>query len=356
MSFLCQTCLQLMLLGLPVDPAQPVSGNNTSGPMYVEPASTQPTARQTAPAARPVAPLIVATPATPAAATTEAAPGSRPVSAPVVATPAGPVANVTQVPVATQDQLEMQHLRMLMDMSQMGRTGPAVLVVPSRQMDAQSMAPLAEDLTIMSRIIGKNLGDGYLLPETSATDSLIINLTLPSQNIGPRLFFPPTRRPKALYVGGYGALFFLQVDFPLVPPAEQAQQAGAGESDPVWSEARRMLYEPPRAGLADNATPTESYSEEKVALLRSRLVEILKHATNIRTLDPNDSVTIVVRSTAAEDGRPPQDTFTGLPSETPCGRTVLTLRARKPDIDLYAQGRLDPAQFEQRVQIASYKQ
>jgi hypothetical protein len=243
-----------------------------------------------------------------------------------------------------------------MDMSQTGRTGAAVLVVPGRQTEAQSLAPLVEDLTIMSRIVQKSLGDGYLLPETSATDSLIINLTLPSQNVGPRLFFPLSRRPKSLYVGGYGALFFLQVDFPLVPPAEQAEQIGAEESDPVWSEARRMLYEPPHAGLVADAAPTEPYSEEKVALLRSRLTEILRHATNIRTLDPNDSVTIVVRGTAAGAPNPSLDAVTALPGEVPCGRTVLTLRARKGDIDLYAKGRLDPAQFEQRVQITTDKQ
>jgi hypothetical protein len=337
MTLFCKTCLELALVSMLAAGASPAAGGvpGPAAPAAAQPATPLPPVQATAP---------------------QAAPGLGPAAPGVVATPAGPVANITQVPAATQNQLELQHLRMLLDTSQTGRTGAAVLVVPSRQMEAQSLAPLVEDLTIMSRIIQKNLGDGYLLPETSATDSLIINLTLPSQNVGPRLFFPLTRRPKSLYVGGYGALFFLQVDFPLVPPAEQAQQTGAEESDPVWSEARRMLYEPPHAGLVANATLTEPYSEEKVALLRSRLIEALRHATNIRTLDPNDLVTIVVRGTAAGAPHPPLNALTALPGEVPCGRTVLTLRARKADIDLYAKGRLEPAQFEQRVQITNYKQ
>jgi hypothetical protein len=339
MSLLCKTCLRLALLSVLAVGAPPAAGVFVSGPpasAAAQPVTAVPPVQATAP---------------------EAAPSSDRVSATVAITPSGSVGAVPQALVDTQKQLEMQQrLRMLMDMSQPGRTGAAALVVPSRQMEAQSMAPLVEDLTIMSRIIQKNLGDGYLLPETSAMNSLIINLTLPSQNVGPRLFFPLTRRPKSLYVGGYGALFFLQVDFPLVPPAEQAQQTGAEESDPVWSEARRSLYEAPGAGFVANAAPVEAYSEDKVALLRSRLTAIMKHATNIRSLDPNDSVTIVVRGAPAGDVHPSTNAVPGLPNEAPCGRTVLTLRARKPDIDQYAKGQLDPAQFEQRLQITNYKQ
>jgi hypothetical protein len=202
----------------------------------------------------------------------------------------------------------------------------------------------------MSRIIQKNLADGFLLPEISAMDSLF-ELTVPSPKVGPHLLFPPTGRPKPMYVGGYGALFFLQVDFPLVPPASQPQETGMEEGDPVWAEARRNLYEPPGAALPTSAVPVEAYSEEKVALLRSRLVELMRHASNIRLPDPNDWVTVVVRGTAAGDSRPALPAAFVPSDEVPCGRTILTLRARKPDIDQYAQGRFDQAQFEQRLQI-----
>ncbi len=332
MSLLCTTCLQLALLSMLVGGVQP--GASPSVPGSPAPASLP---------AQPGAP--------------EAAPGVRPVAPVVVATSAGPVV-ATAGDANARKQLDVlqQQLQVIMDTNRACRAGEGVFVVPSQPMGAQSADALVEDLTIMSRILQKSLADGYLWPEMSAADSLIINLTMPSQNAGPRVFFPLSRRPKPMYVSGYGALFFLQVDFPLVPPAEQQEQAGAEEGDPVWSEARRMLYEPPRTGLPANAAPRESYREDKVTLLRGRLIELLRHAANIRTLDPNDSITIVVRGPAAENGRPAQDAFTTLPNEAPCGRTVLTLRASKADIDLYAKGQLDPAQFEQRVQITNYKQ
>jgi hypothetical protein len=154
-----------------------------------------------------------------------------------------------------------------------------------------------------------------------------------------------------MYVGGYGALFFLQVDFPLVPPASQPQETSVEEDDAVWAEARRNLYESPGVVLPTGAVPVEAYSEEKVAFLRSRLVELMRHASNIRLPDPNDWVTVVVRGTAAGDSRPAPAAGAFLAEEISCARTILTLRARKSDIDQYAQGRLDQAQVEQRLQI-----
>jgi hypothetical protein len=364
MSLLCKTCLQLVLLAILAEPAPPAPSSGTSAPIYVESVYVPPTASSSAsePPAAALAPVQSGTPAAAPApsATSEAALGPGPAFPLATAAPGAPARSMGRESVDAQNnyvrQLEQQLRLSALAARQTGRATEAALVVPNRQTEPQSADPLVEDLTIMSRIIQKSLADGYLLPEVSAMDSLIINLTLPSQNMGPRLFFPLTRRPKPMYIGGYGALFFLQVDFPLVPPAEQGQQAGAEESDPVWSEARRSLYEAPGAGFVANAAPVEAYSEDKVALLRSRLIEIMKHATNIRSLDPNDSVTIVVRGAPVGDVRPSTNAVPGLPNEAPCGRTVLTLRARKPDIDQYAKGQLDPAQFEQRLQITNYKQ
>jgi hypothetical protein len=238
------------------------------------------------------------------------------------------------------------------------RSTEPVLVVPSKEAEARSFDPLAEDLSIMSRIIQKSLADGYLLPEISAMDSLIMNLGMPSRNLGPRLFFPASRRLKPMYLGGYGALFFLQVDFPLLPPAQKAEAAPAEKVDPVWAETRRALYKPQAAMLPDGTPPAEPYSEEKVQMLKGRLTEVMRHATNIRVLDPNEWVAIVVRGTlapGASQAQYPPDNADAEPVAV-CGRTIVTLRARKADIDQFAKGQLDPAQFEQHLQFATSKQ
>jgi len=43
-----------------------------------------------------------------------------------------------------------------------------------------------------------------------------------------------------------------------------------------------------------------------------------------------------------------------LPGTRSEGRTLLTLRAKKTDIDQYAKGQLDDTQFRQRVQIVTH--
>jgi hypothetical protein len=238
------------------------------------------------------------------------------------------------------------------------RSTEPVLLVPSKEAEAQSFDPLVEDLSIMSRIIQKSLADGYLLPEISAMDSLIMNLGMPSRNLGPRLFFPASRRLKPMYLGGYGALFFLQVDFPLLPPPRQAEEAPAEKVDPVWAETRRALYEPRTAMLPNGTPPAEPYSEDKVQMLRARLTEVMRHATNIRGLDPDEWVTIVVRGTLAPGTGQVQH-----PADNPdaepvagCGGTVMTLHARKADVDQFAQGQFNPAEFEQHLQFTTSKQ
>jgi hypothetical protein len=324
MSLFGKTCLQLAFLSILASGGPPVATPSGPGPAALAAHIAAGAALEPAPAA--------------------------------AATPYVAVA-VAGEPTPAQRQFEIQQqLRMILDLSQTGRAAETVLVIPGRQMEPQSADPLVEDLTIMSRIIQKGLADGFLAPVGSAMDTRVIDLGLPSQKVGPRRFFPTSRCPKAIYAGGYGALFFLRVDFPLVPPAQAPEQTGDEESDPVWSETRRMLYEPLGAGLATGLPAGEWYSEDKVAVLRGRLIELMKHAANIRTLDANDSVTIVVRGTAADDSQARRDAWTGLPGEAPCGRTVLTMRAAKSDIDLYAKGQLEPAQFEQRLQITNYKQ
>jgi hypothetical protein len=224
----------------------------------------------------------------------------------------------------------------------------SVLVIPSKPMDGQALGQVVEDLSVMSRIIEKNaLGEDA--GSAGVWGIMEYKGYMPSwSGVAPATVFPPTGRAKPMYLGGYGAIFFIQVAYPLLPPPEVPQEQPSNQQeDPVWAEARRSLLEPqarPQVLPQDGAEPAEPYSREQVDALRSALVTALKHATNIRVLEPDEWVVIVVQGVApAPQARP-----------TPAGRTVLTLRATKADVDQYAKGQFDPQQFTQRVQTITY--
>jgi hypothetical protein len=64
----------------------------------------------------------------------------------------------------------------------------------------------------------------------------------------------------------------------------------------------------------------------------------MKHATNIRAIEGSEWVALVVRG----------------PEAATAGKTTMTLRATKSDVDQYAKGQLSQQQFEQRVQTMTY--
>jgi hypothetical protein len=222
---------------------------------------------------------------------------------------------------------------------------------------------IVEDLSIMSRIVEKSLRDGseqgYGVSVTGGTiyggagGVYGQTLFLPSDSTGPRILRSSGGRPKAIYVGGYGAVFSLQVDFPLVPPPETPEpNKSADKTDRVWATAQRELVNPqPTIHLRQpgvlQGTP---YRAEAVENLRSTLIALLKHATNFRDLEPESWLTILVQGPSAV-ADPSQDNLIGA---HPTGRTLLTLRAKKADIDQLAKGSLEQTEFQKRVQITTY--
>lgn len=219
----------------------------------------------------------------------------------------------------------------------------SVLVVPAREMDIETTEQIIEDLSVMARIIEKNVLAPHGLRPTASRD-IFLGVPL-RQDAGPHILFPSTGRPKPLYIGGYGAVFFIRVDFPLLPPPEKAQeQPGGSQEDPVWAEARRALLEP---GAARTAQPREDplppYSRERVNSVQRSLIATMRHAANIRALAPGEGLTLVVQG----PGPSPAGTAPG-------GATVMVLRAAKDDLDLYAGNQLGLVQFEQRVQVMLY--
>jgi len=234
------------------------------------------------------------------------------------------------------------------------RLGPSrgatrtLVIRSSESAPAQPQANLEEDLAVMSHILTKAVEEKFG-GTPHAANVLGIDVS----------FGPGSSAVRSLYLEGYGALFVLSVDFPLLPPLAGNAQKEKTETDSTWEAARQELYGT-RAEEGVGAGSYEAYDEEKVSKLKTTLLESVKDATNIRGLKPEDVVTICVAggpavgkiwhkvSTAGSGGG-------GVSFRSPATRqSILTLRAKKSDIDAFAKGKLGLDDFQKRAQIATY--
>lgn len=231
------------------------------------------------------------------------------------------------------------------------------MVVPDGRTTAEQVADLVADMTIMCRILETKA----VLPFTSTRDERILHFW--STGTQSRLFSPSQNGPsQSLYVAGYGLVFFVSVDFPLVaPPQAETQQTADTPRDDLWTRTRHEMFEPdaPRDLRVDQPVP--SYDAEKVERFTASVVGALKHAANIRHVKATDWITVTVESPRLDSNRIVASTrddfetvFAILSAGAPPGGTTLSVRAKKPDIDAFAEGELDLEQFRQRAEIVTY--
>ncbi|MCU0916187.1 MAG: hypothetical protein MUC88_16735 [Planctomycetes bacterium] len=238
-----------------------------------------------------------------------------------------------------------------------------VLVVPAPDLPAESVAELTEDMTIMCRIFDKSVP----LSRPGTT----IGLAYGERNdIFRYAFGEQTGAAQGLYLDGYGALFFLRVDYPLLPP-EPAPPQPAEPVDSVWSQTIREMTGQQNDDTQDTRG-APAYDAQRVESLKKTLIQTLAHAGNIRVRRPQDFVTLVVGP--LDDGRAygysrsPRTRFGSMSSAgrgavggSTSGRraaddlstapALMVLRTAKADIDAFARGRLTVAQFTEKVQI-----
>jgi hypothetical protein len=268
------------------------------------------------------------------------------------------------------------------DANLLRRSGPRPvrsLVIPSSEMEPQSISTAVEDLNIMARIFEKSLpGRDHDKVERRAMGIAILS--------------PPGSTVRNFYLDGYGALFLLDVRFPLLPPPKQEEQNKPKEpTSSAWEEARNELYNqrPPRRDQGfvwKNFArgEAEEYDAQKVEDLKGSLLEAFKQATHIRAVKPEEWVTVVV--TGGEPARmevlrlgggggrgggggDAQDVrveakggaavyevnTTGVVRRAPGqGESTLLIRARKSDVDAFDKGKLDLDQFKKKATIQVY--
>jgi hypothetical protein len=237
-----------------------------------------------------------------------------------------------------------------------GDSIPPVMIRFS-QPDAKSGAGLEEDLFVMARVISRTL-------EKAEAENLKFKMGIPMLLTG------SGRSVRPMYIEGLGPLFMIKVNFALLPaPKTGEKKANAPAPDTEWQTAHQEVFGSEEVNEEYSAR-TSSYKEEQVELLKKELIGALKNAANIRGLKADEFVNIAVFGHASSPSNlKPRNTtefynpIDGPPAKWEAGDlgtfgagkgSVLTLRARKSDIDAFAGGKLDADAFRSKVATTAY--
>jgi hypothetical protein len=232
-----------------------------------------------------------------------------------------------------------------------GRNGGRTVVVRTSESDPKEQAELEEDLGVMSHIL-----------EKVATEK---KSNQPFRPMGINVFYTPGASPlRNFYLDGYGALFLLNVGFPLLPAPTGEVEKEKSETSSTWDEARQELYGQPKRTTTFTMTG-EPYDEDRVNRLRDSLVDALRNASNIRGLKPDDWLTVCVFGSAGQPrvraverrgkaGEVRTETITSEPGNALLRQSMMTIRVRKSDADALARGNLSLEAFHKRAHVVTY--
>ncbi len=157
-----------------------------------------------------------------------------------------------------------------------------VLVVAVDQVNPKELAEITEDMQVMSYILDERF------KETRRIQGVFIDFG--------DFFGRDNRQTEATYIQGYGVLFAMEVNFSFAPPKPQAQgtEPPAEPADSTWQRAKRQVFSPAEAGGAEGSGSPEEYNSQMVEELKRDLITTLKHAANIRGLQPDEWVILTV--------------------------------------------------------------
>jgi len=268
-----------------------------------------------------------------------------------------------------------------------------VLVVPAEEVKAQDLAEIMEDMQVMSHILDERF------KETRRVQGVFTDFG--------DFFGRDSRTTEATYLQGYGVLFSMEVNFAFSPtpePQGQETEQTTENVDSTWQRARRQMFSPGDPRISRGSGPSEEYNSQMVEELKRDLITTLKHAANIRGVKADEWIILTVIGGGRQSG----GVFTGRGfmmggmggyggmmgggygvsggssgsggggmmggmgggmmggmgggmgamggfAETNVSpATVLTIRAKKSDVDAFASGEQDFEQFRQKVQIFTY--
>ena len=247
------------------------------------------------------------------------------------------------------------------------------VVIPTGEIETEKLLSINEDMKIMSRILLKELlNQEIILPASSTTALSGIFSTNYETNSG-----ITNNMVNSMYLQGYGALFQLKADFAFslsTPPETQKQKEPTDkeEVDDVWEQTKQQLLESSQPTSTENisrireSTEIAPYYPEEVEKLKTSFIQTLKYASNIRALQPEESV--ILRISERSPYRSSISAILGdqyfiqgkwvkkeeMSDSTKLLPTFIVIRAKKSDIDAFTKGKLEFTQFREKVQVLSY--
>ena len=275
--------------------------------------------------------------------------------------------------------------------------GRKVLVIPAGRINTEEFAETIEDMHVMSHILDEQFKQKRRI-QGFFTD------------FG-AFFGRDSRNTEATYLQDYGVLFLMEVNFVFSPPPKRRAQDPSETTEAVdstWQKARQQVFSPGASPRMDAEDSARDYDTQMVEELKKELVEALRHAGNIRNVDPNEWVILTVIGGQRQSGMGfgggmggGMSGFGGSPrsggtsggamgggyggggfmmggygevggmmgggmggmysgmgtysgTTVSSTSTVLTIRAKKANVDDFAKGRTDLGQFQEHVQIFMY--
>jgi hypothetical protein len=253
--------------------------------------------------------------------------------------------------------------------------GP-VSVVTFKAPDQKTLDETAEDLNIMSLIFSQDL-ERALGEEGEEKEGYKLGIPMLLQTGG--------RWVDASYIEGFGAVFNLKVRFPLASIGAPEKDAQSSPGNSEWEQARRALAGATEADPRhwNRLEKANDYSPKLVETLKKRVIELLKNASNLRHLQPEEWIAVTfagppnrvapsLLGTATEDptrfeqgsSAPTLATATADKSESQrqpgAGprnsdrATVMTIRIKKKHADAFAADKMSQEEFFHAAEITTY--
>jgi len=232
-----------------------------------------------------------------------------------------------------------------------------MLIIPGEKATTQVVSELAEDMAVMSRIFGNKLNETLNMPYGMERN----------YDMYPGLFNQSrVEITQTIYISGFGAIFTLKTNFPMVPPPK-VEQKEPESKDAVWRDTKEELLYGKTSNSNEDDRP--QYDAQKAERLRTALLTTLKHASNIRHIGADELVTVVINA----PGPAPTGEFAKgkgdvtvvtkvdkssktvrLLTKTVAETNVLTIRAKKSDVDDFANEKIDYDRFSEKIKVVTF--
>jgi hypothetical protein len=248
-----------------------------------------------------------------------------------------------------------------------GGDGP-VSIISFKERDQHWMDETAEDLNIMSLLLSQTL------EHMSGNDADDYKLGIPI------LLKGGGRAIEASYIEGFGAVFNVKVNFPLLASIEKETPKNT-ESPSDWERARQAL-----AGTGAPSAPAwagnpfeqgQPYDAHQIEVLKRKVIEVLRNASNLRHVQQNESIVVVFNGRPSESDRTGADSSVategvGSPedqateamrraanadrrgNQQPERATIMTIRIIKGNADSFAKKQISEDKFFHAGEVTTY--